>query len=356
MRARPAVSADDTRSTACALEFCRRLWPHAIGAGGGRIVVRGDSRRPLARGRRASRSSAGTAPQQTPAPPTFRRGSTRFRPQLQALPADAGAGRPPGGGRSADKTLSDSLAASIAGSTRSRLRRKARAQHADAASAAAKSATENSVQRSDLDALASRIAALESAVKALSATTAQRPASADDRAARAAVAAEALRAVVERGAPYQAELAAVKSLGADPSAVAPLEPFAASGVPSAAALAHELAQLTPALAQARPHGAERRFLPRPPGGQRQKSRARHAGRRAARATIPRRSSRGSMPTPRGPTSPPRSPISPACRTRPKRWPSPGCRRRRRARPPSRRAGASPPTRWPRSASRHESRQ
>jgi hypothetical protein len=106
-----------------------------------------------------------------------------------------------------------------------------------------------SIQRSDLEALASRVAALEDNVKALSDNVAHRPASADDRAARAAVAAEALRAVVERGAPYQAELAAVKTLGADQSTVTPLEPFAASGLPVVAELARELLQLTPALLQ-----------------------------------------------------------------------------------------------------------
>ena len=111
-------------------------------------------------------------------------------------------------------------------------------------------AAKGSVQHSDLDALAGRIAALEDNVKALSDNVAHRPASADDRAARAAVAAEALRAVVERGAPYQAELAAVKSFGADQNAMTALEPFAADGLPSAAELAHELSQLTPALLQA----------------------------------------------------------------------------------------------------------
>ena len=106
------------------------------------------------------------------------------------------------------------------------------------------------VQHSDIDALTGRIATLEDSVKTLSENVAHRPASADDRAARTAVAAEALRAVVERGAPYQAELAAMKSLGADQTVLAPLEPFAADGVPSPAALAHELSLLTPALLQA----------------------------------------------------------------------------------------------------------
>ena len=117
--------------------------------------------------------------------------------------------------------------------------------------------------RSDLDALAARIAPLESTVKTLADDIKHETATADDRAARLTVAAEALRATVERGAPYPAELAAVKSLGADQSATAPLEPFAAAGVPSAAALAHELESLTPALQQAaEPASSNNSFLGR----------------------------------------------------------------------------------------------
>jgi len=123
-------------------------------------------------------------------------------------------------------------------------------KQADAASAAAdaaKSAAQANVQHSDTDALETRIAALETAVKALSDSAARRASSADDSAARLAVAAAALRAAVERGVSYQAELAAVQALGADRAATAPLELFAADGVPSATALAHELAALTPDL-------------------------------------------------------------------------------------------------------------
>jgi len=105
------------------------------------------------------------------------------------------------------------------------------------------------VQQSEIEALVNRVAVLEGAFKSLSADVAQRTSNADDRAARAVVAAEALRAVVERGAPYQAELAAMKSLGADQSATAVLEPFAVAGVASAAALARELSALVPALAR-----------------------------------------------------------------------------------------------------------
>jgi hypothetical protein len=134
---------------------------------------------------------------------------------------------------------------------------------AQTALAQAKSAAQADVTRGDLDALAARIATLESAVKTLSDDVKHQSASADDRVARLTIAAEALRAAVERGAPYQVELAAAKSLGADQSATAPLEPFAGSGVPGAAALARELAGLAPALQQAaEPAASNSSFLGR----------------------------------------------------------------------------------------------
>ena len=111
-------------------------------------------------------------------------------------------------------------------------------------------ASQASGQKSDLDALAGRIAALENALKALSENAAHPAEGANDQAARLTIAAEALRAAVERGAPYQAELAAVQSLGVAHDVTAPLEPFAAAGVPTPAALAHELAALTPDLRRA----------------------------------------------------------------------------------------------------------
>jgi hypothetical protein len=183
------------------------------------------------------------------------------------------------------KTLGDSLAAlnrrldDVAVAAKSAGERadaasaaaKSASEHADAAAAAAKSAgaradsasaaakqtaqsaqttAQSAVQRSDLDALSNRIAALDQKITALGNATAQQPASTDDRAARAALAAQALRSAVERGAPYQAELGAVKALGTPQADVAPLEPFATSGVPSAADLGRELAQLTPSLQHA----------------------------------------------------------------------------------------------------------
>jgi hypothetical protein len=72
---------------------------------------------------------------------------------------------------------------------------------------------------------------------------------AGDRSVRLAVIAAGLRAAVERGDSFVAELAATKTLAADPATLAPLEPFASTGVPSAVALARELLALAPTLAQ-----------------------------------------------------------------------------------------------------------
>jgi hypothetical protein len=166
----------------------------------------------------------------------------------------------------ATKSHGDSLAAlthRVDDATAAAQNALAQAKSASTAADAAKSAGQSGVARSDLDALAARIAPLESAVKTLSDDVKHQTAGADDHAARLTVAAEALRASVERGVPYQAELAAVKSLGADPSATAPLEAFAAAGVPRAAALVHELASLAPALQQAaEPAASNSSFLGR----------------------------------------------------------------------------------------------
>src|SRR6516165_3418499 len=137
-----------------------------------------------------------------------------------------------------------------------------------AAAAAAKSSSEaagkNEAQRNDLDALGGRIMELESSVKGLAAATAPLTSSgADDRAARLTIAAETLRAAVERGAPFQAELAALQSLGVDAKKTEALDPFAASGVPSALALARELDALIPTLQDAaEPQSADATFLDR----------------------------------------------------------------------------------------------
>ncbi len=107
------------------------------------------------------------------------------------------------------------------------------------------------VTHSEVEALANRIAALERTAKALETELANRaPGASGDRAVRLAVTAALLKAAVERGEAFAAELAAAKALAADPRSLAPLEPFAATGVPTAVSLAHELSSLAPKLAQA----------------------------------------------------------------------------------------------------------
>lgn len=157
------------------------------------------------------------------------------------------------------KSLGDSLAAlgrrvdDIAGTSASAAKEAAAAQSAaqaaKTASDKASQANQAAVQKSDFDALVNRVTALESTVKGL-ADAASHPASGDDPVARLTIAAQALHAAIERGVPYQAELAAAQALGAQHDATAPLAPFAASGVPSAAVLADELNRLVLALRRA----------------------------------------------------------------------------------------------------------
>ena len=114
----------------------------------------------------------------------------------------------------------------------------------------------------DLSPLDTRLAALEKRVPALE-TAVSRPKT-DARAldarevdptpasqpAAVAVVAEALARAVERGAPYEAELAAMRRLGAPADKLAPLEPHAAKGVASVASLVAGLKAAAPAMAAA----------------------------------------------------------------------------------------------------------
>src|SRR5262249_17237014 len=126
------------------------------------------------------------------------------------------------------KRIEDSMAA--ARDARERADAVAKSSGADA----------NDALRKEVEALTARLAALEHAER----TTGQRveqslTGASADRAVRLAVVAGALRTAVERGTPFTAELAAAKALGADASALAPLEPFAAAGVPNAEVLARD---------------------------------------------------------------------------------------------------------------------
>jgi hypothetical protein len=107
------------------------------------------------------------------------------------------------------------------------------------------------IERGDIDRLASRMANLETMLKAMREERAKPAAGrTSDHGVRLALAADALRAAVEGGKPFVSELAAAKPLAADPSRLALLEPYAASGVPNDAALARELIALLPAAKRA----------------------------------------------------------------------------------------------------------
>ncbi len=79
---------------------------------------------------------------------------------------------------------------------------------------------------------------------------------------RLAIGAAALRNAVFSHAPYQAELASVQALGLDAKQLAPLQRFAASGVPSDVQLAESLRKLLPALTQAATPQASGDFIER----------------------------------------------------------------------------------------------
>ena len=129
----------------------------------------------------------------------------------------------------------------------------------------------------------------------------------------------------------------------DAKALAPLEPFAATGVPSAPALARELAALTAPCDKARSKPPARRRATASSRSCRRVPRSSCACVRSRRspATIRRRSSAASRSRRRRPISPARSPSWRSCRRRCGRRPSldrqgAGARRRRRGEPRLRR--------------------
>jgi hypothetical protein len=112
----------------------------------------------------------------------------------------------------------------------------------------AKSAPHETSSAPDLSAINERLAGIERATRAQGAEIAQESAKpADDLALRRVVAASLLDVAVRQGDPYAAVLAAAKSLAADPDSLKPLDGFATSGVPHAAALSRELLTLVPKL-------------------------------------------------------------------------------------------------------------
>jgi hypothetical protein len=88
------------------------------------------------------------------------------------------------------------------------------------------------------------------------------PAQPVDRPARLLVAVTALIGPLQRGEPFGPELSALRALGANSQELAPLEPFAATGLPSAQALARELSTLVPSMLAAAGTPAHEGFLQR----------------------------------------------------------------------------------------------
>lgn len=108
----------------------------------------------------------------------------------------------------------------------------------------------------DLSTINERLAQIERAASTQTAAIAQEGARpADDVPLRRAVTASLLDISVRQGDPYVAALAAAKSLAADAQALKPLDGFAASGVPNAAALSRELLTLVPKLSPPAPENA-----------------------------------------------------------------------------------------------------
>ena len=203
-----------------------------------------------------------SGPSLAPAPDSARMGEIeaqleKLQRAAQAKPPDAALTSRITGMETQTKAVGDTVTAlthrvdEIATSTRDLATEgKAAAAAAAAAAEEAKAAAQTKTPSGYLDQITQRLEALENAVKALTADTARASSSADDHLARAAAAAAALAAGVERGAPFNTELASVTALDADQNAIAALAPFAAEGLPSNATLSRELTQLLPGLRNA----------------------------------------------------------------------------------------------------------
>jgi len=145
-------------------------------------------------------------------------------------------------------TRSDDVAANAAQArTQAEAAEKAVTDLRGSVQAVAKDAS-SAVAPEQINALQQRLAALEQSAKAAREDIARTAAA--EKAARLALTAASLRNAVVGGVPYDAELKQAKALGADDKTVTPLTPFAATGLPNAAALAQELRALLPAMLKA----------------------------------------------------------------------------------------------------------
>jgi hypothetical protein len=166
--------------------------------------------------------------------------------QLEARPQPKPAAADPALG-----TRIDGVEKSIAALRSDLAAAKIQSDRANAEIAALKSAPRTAAAAVDLAPITQRLDEIErAAVDLKSATERQNAKPVDDPALRRTVAAALLDTSVRQGEPYAAALAAVKPLAANPAQLAPLETFAASGVPNDAALSRELLALLPKLVPA----------------------------------------------------------------------------------------------------------
>lgn len=114
-----------------------------------------------------------------------------------------------------------------------------------------KSATREGTGAPDLAPLTERLSRLEQAVKTLTDTGRREQAAAGDNSLRRLAVASALDVAVRDGQPFQAALTAAKQVAGNPPLLAPLEPFAAKGIPSEANTLRELLALLQQIAAAR---------------------------------------------------------------------------------------------------------
>ncbi|ABE37706.1 conserved hypothetical protein [Rhodopseudomonas palustris BisB5] len=128
--------------------------------------------------------------------------------------------------------------------------------------AADKAATDSAAA---LAAINARLTELEHAAKTATEAAPQAPQPAvvsDDAPLRRLVTATMLDLTVKQGAPYAAILKAAEPLATETGALKPLEPFAATGVPAAAALGRELIALLPKLLSGAEGASNANFIDR----------------------------------------------------------------------------------------------
>ncbi len=122
---------------------------------------------------------------------------------------------------------------------------------------------QRTTERSTLSGLAGRLEAQDAKLGLLEVQLGNAARAAPDKPLRAAVVAAALRTAVERDYPFATELAAARTLGLDPEALAALDPFAAIGVPNPNELLRELSALVPDMLRvSTPAGHEGSYLDR----------------------------------------------------------------------------------------------